>query len=146
MPSVKGSRVRSHKACARSACARRATVGWPRQACRTWRPPRPSTLIASQLGWPSVRSLRPASRVLPPLRPEHFANGVRYIYGHPPLAEGLRLQPPGARRATIGRFKPVIGNELRSRTEQRQAIEVAIAVIVLNCMLDFGPPKSVRIT
>ena len=46
MPSVKGSRVRSRKACARSACARHATVGWPRQACRTWRPPRPSTLIA----------------------------------------------------------------------------------------------------
>src|SRR4051812_37855672 len=81
MRSVKGSRVRSHKACARSACARRATVGWLRQVCRTWRPPRPSTLIASQLGWPSVRSLRPASRALPPSRPEHFANGVRTVPG-----------------------------------------------------------------
>src|SRR5215212_610280 len=47
--------------------------------------------------------------------------------------------------ATIGRFKRVIGNELRSRTEQRQASEVAIAVIVLNCRLDFGRPKSVRV-
>src|SRR3954471_13089722 len=47
MPSDKGSRVRSRKPCARSACARLATVVWPRQACRTWRPPRPSTLIAS---------------------------------------------------------------------------------------------------
>src|SRR4051812_26647459 len=77
MLSAKGLRVRSHKACARSACARPATVGWPRWACRTWRPPRPSTLIASQLGWPTVRSPRPASRALPPSQPEHFANGVR---------------------------------------------------------------------
>src|SRR5829696_8240302 len=54
-----------------------ATVGWPIQACRTWRPPRPSTSPASQLGWATGRSPRPASRALPPSRPEHFANGVR---------------------------------------------------------------------
>ena len=46
--------------------------------------------------------------------------------------------------ATIGRFKRVIGDGLRSRTEQRQATEMNVAVMVLNRMLDLGCPKSVR--
>ena len=47
--------------------------------------------------------------------------------------------------ASIGRFKRVIGNDLRSRTKRRQATEVAIAVGALNRMLEFGRPKSVRV-
>jgi hypothetical protein len=47
--------------------------------------------------------------------------------------------------AAISRFKRVIGNGLRSRTEPRRATETAIAVHVLNRMLDLGRPKSVRI-
>src|SRR4051794_15300906 len=47
--------------------------------------------------------------------------------------------------ATIGRFKRVIGDGLRSRTDQRQASEMTIAVAVLNRMLELGRPKSVRI-
>jgi hypothetical protein len=47
--------------------------------------------------------------------------------------------------AAIGRFKRVIGNELRSRTGQRRATERNVAVVVLNRMLDFRRPKSVRI-
>src|SRR4051812_6163248 len=47
--------------------------------------------------------------------------------------------------ATIGRFKRVIGDGLRSRTDQRQAAEMNVAVAVLNRMLDLGRPKSVRI-
>ena len=47
--------------------------------------------------------------------------------------------------ATIGRFKRVIGEALRSRTDRRQATEVAVAVDVLNRMLEFGRPESVRI-
>ena len=47
--------------------------------------------------------------------------------------------------ATIGRFKRVIGDELRSRTDQRQATEMNVAVAVLNRMLELGRPKSVRI-
>ena len=46
--------------------------------------------------------------------------------------------------ATIGRFKRVIGDGLRSRTEQRQATEMNVAVMVLNRMLDLGSPKFVR--
>jgi hypothetical protein len=47
--------------------------------------------------------------------------------------------------AAIGRFKRVIGNELRSRTGQRRATERNVAVAILNRMLDFRRPKSVRI-
>src|SRR3954463_5362624 len=47
--------------------------------------------------------------------------------------------------ATIGRFKRVIGDGLRSRTDQRQATEMTIAVAILNRMLELGRPKSVRI-
>ena len=47
--------------------------------------------------------------------------------------------------ADIARFKRVIGDGLRSRTDGRRAAEVAIAVGALNRMLDLGRPKYVRI-
>src|SRR3954449_2706430 len=47
--------------------------------------------------------------------------------------------------ATIGRFKRVIGDGLRSRTDERRATEVDVAVHVLNRMLELGRPESVRI-
>ncbi len=47
--------------------------------------------------------------------------------------------------ADVARRKRVIGGELRSRTDGRQATEVAIAADVLNRMLDLGRPKYVRI-
>ena len=47
--------------------------------------------------------------------------------------------------ATIGRYKRVIGDALRSRTEQTEATEVAVAAAALNRMLAFGRPISVRI-
>src|ERR671921_215614 len=40
--------------------------------------------------------------------------------------------------ATIGRFKRVIGDGLRSRTDQHQATEINVAVAVLNRMLELG--------
>src|SRR3954471_5293398 len=46
--------------------------------------------------------------------------------------------------ATIGRFKRVIGDGLRSRTDERQATEMNVAVHVLNCMLELGRPNYVR--
>jgi hypothetical protein len=48
--------------------------------------------------------------------------------------------------AAIGRFKQVIGDGLRSRTDDRRAIEVEVPVHVLNRMLELGRPISVRIT
>ena len=48
--------------------------------------------------------------------------------------------------AAIGRFKQVIGDGLHSRTDQRRATEVDVAVHALNRMLELGRPISVRIT
>jgi len=47
--------------------------------------------------------------------------------------------------AAIDRFKQVIGDGLRSRTDERRATEVDVAVHALNRMLDLGRPISVRI-
>jgi hypothetical protein len=47
--------------------------------------------------------------------------------------------------AAISRFKRVIGDGLRSRSQPRQETEAALAIAALNRMLDFGRPKSVRI-
>src|SRR3954469_12358501 len=47
--------------------------------------------------------------------------------------------------AAIGRFKRVIGDGLRSRTDERQATEMNVAVHVLNRMLELGRPEAVRI-
>ena len=47
--------------------------------------------------------------------------------------------------ADIGRWKRVIGHALRSQTDKRQATEVAIAVDILNRMLELGRPSYVRI-
>ena len=48
--------------------------------------------------------------------------------------------------ATIGRFKRVIGDGLRSHTDERRATEMDVAVHVLNRMLDLGRPTYVRIS
>lgn len=45
----------------------------------------------------------------------------------------------------IGRFKHVIGDGLRFRNDKRRATEVAVAVRVLNQMLEMGRPSSIRI-
>ena len=47
--------------------------------------------------------------------------------------------------AAICRFKQVIGEGLRSRTDDRRTIEVQVAVHVLNRMLELGRPISVRL-
>ena len=44
----------------------------------------------------------------------------------------------------ISRWKRVIGDGLRSRTDGRQATEVAIAADVLNRMLTLGRPEYIR--
>jgi hypothetical protein len=47
--------------------------------------------------------------------------------------------------AAISRYKRVIGDTLRARTDPGQATEVAIAVRALNRMLALGRPESVRL-
>jgi hypothetical protein len=44
----------------------------------------------------------------------------------------------------VSRFKRVIGSGLRSHTDERRATEVAVAVHVLNRMLELGRPTYVR--
>ena len=57
-------------------------------------------------------------------------------------ALGARL---GTMTAPVSRYERVIGDTLRSRTDRRQVAEVAIAVSVLNRMLELGRPDHVRI-
>ena len=47
--------------------------------------------------------------------------------------------------AAIGRYKWVIGDAMRSRTDRTEATEVAIAAAALNRMLGLGRPNYVRI-
>ena len=47
--------------------------------------------------------------------------------------------------ADISRFKRVVGVGLRSRTNQRRATEVALAVNAMNQMLELGRPEYVRL-
>ena len=47
--------------------------------------------------------------------------------------------------AAIGRFKQVVGDGLRSRTDRRRATEVGVAVHALNRLLELGHSISVRI-
>jgi hypothetical protein len=47
--------------------------------------------------------------------------------------------------ADVSRYKRGIGDSMRSLTDQRRRTEVAIAVHVLNRMLELGYPKSVRV-
>jgi hypothetical protein len=45
----------------------------------------------------------------------------------------------------FSRYKHVIGDGLRFHTDDRQQTEIAVAVMVLNRMLDLGRPESIRI-
>ena len=47
--------------------------------------------------------------------------------------------------ASIGRYKRLIVDALRSRTDQTEATEVALAAAALNRVLAFGRPNYVRI-
>jgi hypothetical protein len=47
--------------------------------------------------------------------------------------------------ASIGRYKRVIDDALRSRTARTEATDVAIAAAAVNRMLSFGHPKYVRV-
>jgi hypothetical protein len=47
--------------------------------------------------------------------------------------------------ASIGRWKQVIGDGLRSRIDERRVTEVNVAADVLNRVLELGSPNYVRI-
>jgi hypothetical protein len=47
--------------------------------------------------------------------------------------------------ATIGRYKRLIGDVLRSRTDETEATEVALAAAAMNRMLGLGHPSYIGI-
>jgi len=51
----------------------------------------------------------------------------------------------GHDQADISRFKRVIGNGLRLRTDRQRGTEIALAVSVLNRMLELGRPEYIRL-
>jgi hypothetical protein len=61
------------------------------------------------------------------------------------LAEASGYNDRALVEADVSRYKRVIGGALRSRTDDRQATEVVIAVRALNRMLELGRPEYVRI-
>ncbi|MEA2729803.1 MAG: hypothetical protein QOF70_4278 [Acetobacteraceae bacterium] len=63
-----------------------------------------------------------------------------------PLAKASGYSPRALVEADICRYKRVIGDALRSHSDGRQLTEVAIAVGVLNRMLELGRPECLRIT
>src|SRR4051812_31215778 len=89
-----------------------------------------------------------------PLGVRGLKRNGRSVYSHPfggPAATpGLfawaALFLSGALRAVASRYKRVIGDRLRSRTEKGWATEVDLAVHVLNRMLAPGRLNYVRIT
>jgi hypothetical protein len=52
---------------------------------------------------------------------------------------------PARAEAAIARWKQVIGDGLRSHTDERRATEVVVAAHALNRMLELGRPSYVRI-
>jgi hypothetical protein len=61
------------------------------------------------------------------------------------LAESVGLQQAQPVETAIGRYRQGLGNGLRFRKDERRTAEIAVAIHVLNRMLELGRPISVRI-
>ncbi|WP_448205687.1 IS5 family transposase [Azospirillum sp. sgz302134] len=72
---------------------------------------------------------------------------LRHIAKHGRMAwqKASRYNVRALVEAFFSRWKRVIGDGLRFRTEDRRNTEIAIAVRILNHMLDLGRPDSVRV-
>jgi hypothetical protein len=96
----------------------------------------------------SCRREQPKSRVRPPRPLRHSGTDTSRRSSSAvgwgwQKASGYNLRAKV--EAAIGRYKRVIGDALRSRTDETEATEVAIAAAALNRMLEFGRPNYVRI-
>ncbi len=71
---------------------------------------------------------------------------LQHIAGHGRMAWQRRSGYNKRARVevTMGRWKQVIGDEMRAHTDERRATEVAVAVHALNRMLELGRPTYVR--
>lgn len=71
---------------------------------------------------------------------------LQYIGEHGRMAwqKTSRYNARALVEASFRRWKRVIGDGLRFQTDDRRNTEIAIAIRILNRMLDFGRPDSVR--
>jgi hypothetical protein len=72
---------------------------------------------------------------------------LQYIAEHGRMAwqKASRYNVRALVEAFFSRWKRVMGDGLRFRTDDRRTTEIAIAVRILNHMLDLGRPDSVRV-
>ncbi len=99
-------------------------------------------------GWihattPSTAVPSDAAETEPTQRDRH----LRFIAGHGRAAwqKASGYTKRARAEAAMSRFKQVVGDGLRSRTEGRRTTEVEVAVHALNRMLELGRQISVRI-
>ena len=87
--------------------------------------------------------LSPSVQSAPTQRDRH----IRVIAEHGRMAwqKASRYNVRALVEALFSRWKRVIGDGLRFLTEDRRNTEIAIAVRILNHMLDLGRPNSVRV-
>jgi len=80
------------------------------------------------------------------IEPTQRDRHLQHIAGHGRMAwqKASGYTTRARAEAAIGRFKQVIGDELHSRTDERRATEVDIAVHALNRMSELGRPNYVR--
>jgi hypothetical protein len=110
-------------------------------------------------GYASVAARHPKAAVIVPPRssavlsadaetaPTHRDRHLQGIAEHGRLGWQQRsgYNKRARAEAAIGRWKQVIGDGLRSHTDERRATEMNVAVHALNRMLEFGRPSYVRI-
>jgi len=116
-------------ACDQEGVAATVAERWPEAAIIV--PPR-STAVPSK-----------AAEIEPTQRDRHLQSIVEH--GRAAWQKTSGYTKRARAEAAIGRFKQVIGDGLRSRTDRRRATEVNVAVQALNHMLELGRPISVRV-
>ena len=91
----------------------------------------------------STATLSASAGTAPTLRDQHILE----IAGHGRMGwqKSSDYNVRAKVEAAIGRYKRVIGDALRSRTDETETTEVAIAAAALNRMLGLGRPNYVRI-
>lgn len=83
----------------------------------------------------------------PKTAPTQRDGHVQYIAEHGCMAwqNMSSYNKPARVEATMSRRKQVIDGELRTRTNERRAIEMAVAVHALNRMLELGRPSYISV-
>jgi hypothetical protein len=90
----------------------------------------------------STAALSPSAETAPTRRDQHIQEIAEHGRMGWQKSSGYNVRAKV--EAAIGRYKHVIGDALRSRTEETETTETAIAARVLNQMLGFGRPNYVR--